>query len=82
MTLLKPMLRFVKLCCVTLLLALTLLVTGCALNSPTPPAELPQLPPAPALTQPLPSESYLEAAQRNISAWQKKLIDIVPTSKN
>ena len=49
-----------------------LLLQGCA--TPLPASTPVQIPlPPPALMKPVPPESYLERAQRNIEAWQKAL---------
>ena len=57
------------------LLTLTVLLTGCASTSPGPiQPQPPQIPlPPPSLMQPVPQESYLERAQRNIEQWLRVL---------
>lgn len=61
-------------------LMLLLLLTGCATKSPdlipVQPPQTPALPPS--LAKPVPPESFLERAQRNIEQWQKKLIEEEP----
>lgn len=55
----------------------TLLLAACATTSkdsmPVQPPRIPSLPPT--LEKPVPQESYLERAQRNIEQWQKALIN-------
>jgi hypothetical protein len=54
-----------------------MLLVGCATTStdsmPVQPPKIPSLPPT--LAKPVPPESYLERAQRNIEQWQKELIN-------
>lgn len=46
---------------------------GCAHNLPTPPDELPMLPPPPSLSTPLPSVDYSLTASETIKTWREKL---------
>jgi hypothetical protein len=59
----------VRLLSLLTLLALVLLLAGCATPSGTPtgPARNPQ---PPQLSEPLPSESYLQQAQKLIESWR------------
>ena len=61
------------------LMALVLLLAGCATRLPPSVVESPSLPKRPELTQPLPSETYSSRAQSDIEGWQKKLTDTLPT---
>lgn len=63
----------VKLAYAAMLALLALSLMGCAHNSPTPPAELPQLPPPPSLSTPLPSVTYSATAADVIKSWASKL---------
>lgn len=58
--------------CAAMLMLLVLSVTGCAHNSPKLPEESLQLPPAPALSTPLPSVSYSITAAETIKSWREK----------
>lgn len=55
-----------------LLLALALSLTACAAPSPSL-RDNPQLPPAPALSEPIPPESYSQTVQRLLQTWREKL---------
>lgn len=64
----------------SLLLALllpVLLLSACAtpssVSTPVQPPQIPALPPS--LARPVPQESFLDRAQRNIEAWRKTLMD-------
>ena len=57
-----------------MLTLLVLSLMGCAHNSPTPPAELPQLPPPPSLSTPLPSASYSLSAAESERTSRAKLM--------
>ena len=70
--------RLVLLACVVTLMVFVPLLSGCH-TLPTPPCEQQPLPMKPALSEPLPSESYSMQAQKNIQTWQKKL-DATPTT--
>ena len=59
--------------CAAILIMLALSLTGCAHNSPSPCPEQ-KLPPVPALTEPIPPESYSLRAQQSFKAWQERLI--------
>lgn len=64
--------------CAAMLLLPALLLTGCATTSmPSAPAS-PQLPPPPALSQPIPQQSYSERASADIETWQRRLIGTLP----
>ena len=54
-----------------MLLALSLI--GCATPSPQPVAVCPANPPPPALSEPMPQETYSASAQRLISIWRQSL---------
>ena len=62
----------VKLLCVVTSLPLILSLLACAHNSQTPPAKLPQLPPPPSLSTPLPPVSYSLTAAEAIKNWRAK----------
>ena len=59
----------------------TLLLSGCAATCPPCEPALPTLPPPPALTQPLPSESYLLNAEKRIETWRARLKAMPTTSE-
>lgn len=63
-----------------MLMLLALLLSGCQ-TPPIRPCEPPPPPMRPPLQQPLPESSYLNAAQANIEAWQKRLTDTPAISK-
>ena len=67
--------------CAWMLLALAMLLSGCG-HQPTQPCEPLVLPKRPALSEPLPSESYSKRAQQNIQNWQKRLDATSTISKN
>ena len=52
---------------------LVLSLTGCATPSPQPVAVCPANPPPPALSEPIPQETYSASAQRLISIWRQSL---------
>ena len=52
---------------------LVLSLTGCATPSPQPVAVCPANPPPPALSEPMPQETYSASAQRLISIWRQSL---------
>ena len=63
--------------CAVIWIALALSLTGCASRSvPCPPQTLPR---APALTEPIPPESYSLRAQQSFKAWQERLIAMPAT---
>lgn len=70
--------ELVKLLPVTILLLLALSLTSCAAPSPSL-QDAPVLPPAPALSEPIPSETYSASAQRLIKSWLEKLTGTPPT---
>lgn len=59
------------------LLLLSALMTGCATKSPASmPVQSPQIPaPPPSLMKPVPRESYLGRALKDIEQWQQTLKD-------
>ncbi|AXF52875.1 MAG: putative lipoprotein [Bacteriophage sp.] len=57
-----------------LLVALPLLLTACASNSPACLPVSQPLPAPPLMSTPQPQESYSARAQRNISEWQSQLM--------
>ncbi len=75
----------VKLPCSVMLAALALSLTACATKPPTQPVALPQLPPPPSLSTPIPSLSYSESAAAVIKSWRTRLTATVlmsePSSK-
>jgi len=64
----------VKRFCALKLTVCTVFLTACATKTPTPPAASLQLPPAPSLSTPLPSESYSTTAARRMQSWSQKLM--------
>jgi len=64
----------VKLFCAATLTLLVLNLTACASKLPTPPDDLPQLPPPPSLSTPLPQTSYSLSAAEAIKSWRAKLM--------
>jgi len=67
--------------CVAMLLALSLLLTSCATNSPTSVSECPAFPPIPAMSEPTPSRSFSESAQRLMESWLNRLTDSQVTDR-
>jgi hypothetical protein len=65
---------------VLLLIAVELLLSACQ-TQPTVQCEVQKPVTMPALSQPLPSESYSISAATAIEAWRKLLIDTPATSK-
>lgn len=61
------------LACAVIWTALAMSLTGCATRSepPCPPLVMPQ---PPALSEPIPQESYSLRVQRSFKAWQERLI--------
>ena len=59
----------VKIACALTLLVLLTLCAGCATPS-TPPNSAARVPAPPRLSEPLPSESYSQKAQRLIESWR------------
>jgi hypothetical protein len=57
-------------------LLLALLLTGCATTS-LPPSKPPEIPPSPALSEPLPSLTYSEQWRLKVEEWRKR---VTPTS--
>lgn len=64
-------------------LALVLLLSGCAAPSVSPPVAIqcPAPPPIPALSQPLPAQSYSLSVQQSIKRWESELMATPPMSK-
>lgn len=58
--------------CAWMLLGLALLLTGCG-HQPTLPCEPQPLPTTPALSEPIPSESYLSQWKKLAEEWRKRL---------
>jgi hypothetical protein len=63
-----------------ILIALVLVLTSCATKS-IEPCVMPPPPLMPALSEPLPSESYSLQVQKAIESWRRKLIAIPLTSE-
>ena len=63
----------VRRCCARSLTCCVLLLTACATKPQMPPGDLPHLPPAPAVTTPLPSTPYTTTAAQRMATWQQKL---------
>ena len=78
---LSSMHAIVKRCSGMKLLALSLLLAGCATTSPPCVPDSPQIHASPALLQPLPSETYSSVAARTIEQWRKSLTGTPATSK-
>ncbi len=66
--------------CALLLMLLAMSLTACGTRQARP-SEMPEIPPPPALTEPLPSEPYSISARRDMAHWRQKLTDTPPTSK-
>ena len=58
-----------------MLTACALSLTGCGATLPTCPTESAVLPVRPSISTPLPQQSYLESAQRDIQSWRRRLKD-------
>jgi len=56
-----------------MLIALALSLTACATSSHPPVAVCPVNPPPPALSEPMPAQTYSLSAQQLISAWRASL---------
>ena len=56
-----------------MLMPLVLSLIGCATTSQPPVAVCPANPPPPALSEPMPQETYSASAQRLISIWRQSL---------
>ena len=56
-----------------MLIALALSLIGCATSSPPPAAVCPANPPPPALSEPMPAQTYSASAQQRISTWRQSL---------
>ncbi len=63
----------VRRCCVVSLMTCALFLTACATKPQMPAADLPRLPPVPAVTTPLPSTPYTTTAAQRMARWQQKL---------
>lgn len=59
--------------CALSLTTCTVFLMACATKTPKPPADSLQLPPAPSLSTPLPSETYSKTAAQRTQGWSKKL---------
>lgn len=66
--------------CAVILIALVLSLSGCATRSPVLCPE-PVLPLAPALSEPIPPESYSLFVQRLLSKWEASLTESTQTGK-
>lgn len=67
----KPKRERLKTSAMLMLCALSLM--GCGATLPTCPAESAVLPARPSISTPLPQQSYLESAQRDIQSWRARL---------
>jgi len=56
-----------------MLTALAVSLTGCATTSPPPVAVCPANPSPPALSEPMPPQTYSLSAQQHISTWRQSL---------
>ena len=56
-----------------MLTLLVLSLTGCAAPSVSPLAVCPANPPPPALSEPMPQETYSASAQQRIQSWRQSL---------
>ncbi len=70
----------VRLLCAAMLMPAAMLLTGCASN-PTLPCKTPEPLMLPALSQPLPKQSYSISAQESIKRWQGLLTPTPATSQ-
>ena len=66
----EPVKRF----CALKLTICAVSLTACGTKTLPPPDYSPQLPPAPSLSTPLPSESYSTTAARRMESWSQKLM--------
>ena len=66
-------LRREKPSCALMLLPLVVLLTACGATLPKSAASCPALPPAPAVSEPIPSQTYSASAQRDIQIWRERL---------
>lgn len=64
----------VKRYCALKLTICALSLTACGTKTLPPPDYSPQLPPAPSLSTPLPSEPYSKTAAPRMEGWSKKLM--------
>ena len=62
-----------------MLIALALSLTACASTSQPPQAACPANPPVPALSEPIPPQTYSLSAQELIKAWRLRLTGSTPT---
>ena len=67
-----------RLLCAVMLTVPVMLLTGCAHN-PTPPCKAPEAVTMPALSQPMPKQSYSLSAQQSFKRWQGMLTDTPAT---
>lgn len=61
-------------CCAVIVSTFSLFLTACASNPQIPPADLPELPPPPSLSTPLPSMPYTATAAQRMRIWQQRLM--------
>lgn len=73
----------VKPLCAALLTIFALSATGCSTPSASPPVAIqcPPAPPLPALSHPIPSQTYSERARQKFKSWQEQLTPTPPMSK-
>lgn len=62
-----------------MLTALALSLTACATPSAPPVAVCPANPPPPALSEPMPPQTYSLSAEQRIKGWRKSLTGSTPT---
>ena len=63
-----------------MLLLPVLLLTGCAATS-MPPSRPAEIPPPPALTEQLPSQTYSETWRQRVEDWRRRVTGTSPTSE-
>ena len=63
-----------------MLLAVVMLLGGCH-TLPSRPCEMPPLPTPPALSEPLPSQTYSSRVRSDTEAWEKRVTGTSTTSK-
>jgi hypothetical protein len=62
-----------------IVIALSLSLSGCATRQQTPPPVHVVIPPAPSLSQPLPSQTYSDSVRDFLSKSQQRLMDMLQT---
>ena len=72
--------RFVSAISAMTLLVLALLLSACT-TQPQQPCETPQFPTQPALSEPLPLETYSKRVQSDTETWAKRVTGTSQTSK-